>query len=233
MVKVSVSKTDLNKIMTALASIKKIVHGQALLIAEECAREYTDLLRENISSQKHGDFGHPHSGSWKDSFATKDDYWNWLGTVYKSIKAVDFGSTAQKARWRVGFSGFTGGTIPATTVTKTTTAKTATTVKTGVIRRKADGTLVKATATRTTSERRKDSKEAFTKHIRENVDKSVKIYGKDSDLVRQYNERLSAGATPSTGGVVRTVNLGKKYETPALDKLGHIKLRRKYLQRGT
>jgi hypothetical protein len=101
MVKIAVDRTDLAKILAAIDRVKQVVLSMAALIPEESAREFSDQLKSNITSQKYGDFGNPHT-NWKKGSQNEGMYWLWLGTVLKSITPFKLNSPAGFMRWFVG-----------------------------------------------------------------------------------------------------------------------------------
>jgi hypothetical protein len=122
MISIKVDPKDLARIMAAIDRVSAIVAALAKTIPEESAREFADILRNNITTQKYGDFGHPH-GKWKKGLANEGAYWLWLGTVLKSIQPWNVQSTAQVIKWFVGLK-YTGGTSVSSGKKRATTKKT-------------------------------------------------------------------------------------------------------------
>jgi hypothetical protein len=81
----------------------------AALITEESAREFADILRTNIVTQKYKDFGAERNSRWKKNQQAENMYWLWLGTVLKSIKAWNIYSSSQLISWFVGMQYAGGG----------------------------------------------------------------------------------------------------------------------------
>jgi hypothetical protein len=101
MVKISVNRSDLTRILAAIDRVAAVVNAYSKSIPEESAREYTDTIKSNITTQKYGDFGKPHK-KWKKGSANESMYWLWLGTVLKSITPSQLNSPAGFIRWFVG-----------------------------------------------------------------------------------------------------------------------------------
>jgi len=102
MIEVTVNQADFDRVINAINRIEKVVLNFKDSITEESAREFSDALKQNVTSQKFGDFGAPH-GDWKKGQSSADKYWLWLGTVLKSIKPNKLKSTADFSKWFVGF----------------------------------------------------------------------------------------------------------------------------------
>ena len=101
MVKITVDRNDLLKIFAAIDRVASVVNAYAKSIPEEGAKEYADQVKSNITSQKYGDFGKPHT-DWKKKDKNENMYWLWLGTVLKSIDARKLNSPSGFVKWFVG-----------------------------------------------------------------------------------------------------------------------------------
>jgi len=101
MVKMTVDKNDLLKILAAIDRVVEVVNAYAKSIPEDSAKEYADQVKSNITSQKYKDFGKPHA-DWKKNDKNKDMYWLWLGTVLKSIDARKLNSPSAVVKWFAG-----------------------------------------------------------------------------------------------------------------------------------
>lgn len=102
MIEVTVNQGDFDRVISAINRIEKVVLNFKDSITEESAREFSDSLKQNVASQKFGDFGAPHK-DWKKGQTNADKYWEWLGTALKSIKPNKLKSTADISKWFVGF----------------------------------------------------------------------------------------------------------------------------------
>jgi hypothetical protein len=98
---------DLNRIFAAIDRVGQVVESQKEIIPEESSREFSDLLKSNIVSQKYGSFGKPRRSDWKKGYPTSDQFWNWLGTVLKSITYWKIDGTKVRTAWWTGFK-YTG-----------------------------------------------------------------------------------------------------------------------------
>lgn len=107
MFRIIVNKEDLNKILSSIDKIDALVKGFKETIPETSAREFSSMLMRNITTQKFGDFGHPHD-NWKKKKRNSDLYWLMLGTALKSIGPKKLISTKAYAKWFVGFVNFSG-----------------------------------------------------------------------------------------------------------------------------
>lgn len=140
MIEVVVNQTDFDRVINAINRIEKVVLNFKDSITEESAREFSDALKQNVASQKFGDFGAPH-GNWKKGQPNADKYWEWLGTALKSIKPNKLKSTADFSKWFVGFE-YGGGSSAVggskRTIIKKPTVKTAKTSKTTWAQKVAD-----------------------------------------------------------------------------------------------
>ena len=127
MIEVKVNQADFDRVINAINGIERVVLNLKDSITEESAREFSDELKQNVTSQKFGDFGTPHKG-WKKGQSNEDKYWLWLGTALKAIKPNKLKSTADFSKWFVGFGDYAGGSAVGPAVSKRI-AK----VKTGVV----------------------------------------------------------------------------------------------------
>jgi hypothetical protein len=151
MMKIEVNKADLNRIFGAIDKVKAIALDMTRRIPEDSAKEFADILRSNIVSQKYGDFGHPRGdSSWKKNLDNSGLYWLWLGTVLKSIKPWNVMSTASMVKWFVGIQ-YSGGSPSTTSASVAKVTAKGKKVKTGaVIMKKGARTVVPSTVTRLT-----------------------------------------------------------------------------------
>jgi hypothetical protein len=116
MIEVKVNQSDFDRVINAINGIERVVLNLKDSITEESAREFSDALKQNITSQKFGDFGAPHK-DWKKGQSNEDKYWLWLGTALKSISPKKLFSRATISKWFVGFD-YGGGSSVGPTVSK-------------------------------------------------------------------------------------------------------------------
>ena len=118
MVKIVVNKSDLNKVLAAIDRVGQVVASLVQSIPKESAMEFSDDLRNAITSQKYSFVAHKES--YLKRFKEGDDqFWYFLGTLLKSIKPWNVLSTPELVEWYVGLryqggsskaaSGSTGG----------------------------------------------------------------------------------------------------------------------------
>ena len=231
MVKIEVNKADLAKVLAAIEAVKQVVLSQALTIPEDSAREFSAQIRENVVSQKYGSFGQNRSSDWKKYYPeTAGMFWKWLGTALHSLQATRSPrSTATKISWRVGFGAYAAGVRSvATKVKKVAGPQVTVGVK---IDKTGKRTLIKRglTPAELRSRERRIADLQFERKIRSNVDKQVKHYGPDSELVKQYNAERGLGPKVYSRSIKRDVNLGKPHETPAEDRAERIRIKRKIM----
>jgi len=122
MIEVKVNQADFDRVINAINGIERVVLNLKDSITEESAREFSDELKQNITSQKFGDFGAPHKG-WKKGQSNEDKYWLWLGTALKAIKPNKLKSTAAFSKWFVGFGDYAGGSAISAPAVKRTIIK--------------------------------------------------------------------------------------------------------------
>jgi hypothetical protein len=110
MIQVLINQEDFIRVDRALDAVEKVVLGLKDSIPEECAREFSNELVSNITSQRFGDFGAKRTSKWKKGLIHAGDYWLYLGTALKSIKPRKLASTVGVSKWFVGFE-YKGGTV--------------------------------------------------------------------------------------------------------------------------
>jgi len=231
MVKVEVNKADLNKILSAIEKIKGIVLSQALLIPEESAKEFADVLKQNIDTQKYGDFQQPRKSTWKNAYPeTADLFWVWLKTAYNSLTAKKVSSTASQISWRVGFGSFLSKTSSAIATKKKAISKPVMMVVTGKKFNKTTGKWEFTKRPATLSEIKAKSEKEFTHKIRNVVDKGVVRW--TPEQIAAENARRGLGDAKSVT-VTRKMDMGKPHETPGADRIRAIKIKRQKMFGGT
>lgn len=100
MIKITVNKNDLARVLNAITSVNNVVKALAKSIPEESAREFADELRSAITSQKY-DFI-PHKESYMNKKNYTGDFWHYMGTVLKSIQPWNVLMTDAFVQWFVG-----------------------------------------------------------------------------------------------------------------------------------
>ena len=107
MINIQVNQTDLDNILLAFDKVEKSVQRAALrTMTKEAAQEFAGLIKENIMTQKYGDFGKPHK-KWKEAYPEyhPNDYWWFLGIVLKSIEVRPIGmSPKMNMVYKVGLA---------------------------------------------------------------------------------------------------------------------------------
>jgi hypothetical protein len=172
MVKISINKVDLDHVLSALERVKRIAETDALVIAEESAREFSSQIKKNVASQKFGDFGHPHKDWKKKVKDTNNRFWYWLGGVFRAVSPKKIRRSNRESVWRVGFYGGVGGSAP--------TTSTASTVKKVLSDEERKAIIKEAVAKR---------KEAAAKAMSEKAsNRGVTIHGPNSELVQRLNK---------------------------------------------
>jgi len=232
MVKVQVNKADLAKVLAAIEKVKQTVLSQALLIPEESAREYTDLIRQNITLQKYGDFGQPRKSSWKNAYpATANLFWEWLGTVLSALAPSMLSKSAQSVAWRVGFTGPLGGSASGggktatPTKTKVATEQKQVWIVTGINRTTGKATKRLATAAEIKAMQKRKTANDFEKKISTGRTKGYTEHGKDSDLVKQLNKERGFSVAKEARET-KTMPMGKAHETPREDRARRALIKR-------
>ncbi|MFA5397743.1 MAG: hypothetical protein WC346_17170 [Methanogenium sp.] len=114
MVKIVVNKSDLNRVLAAIDRVGQVVASLVQSIPQESAMEFSDELRNAITSQKYSFVAH--SEKYLNRFKEGDDqFWYFLGTLLKSIKPWNVLSTPELVEWYVGLK-YQGGSGGASTI---------------------------------------------------------------------------------------------------------------------
>lgn len=198
MIEVKVDQADFDRIINAINGIERVVLNLKDSIPEESAREFSDDLKQNIASQKFGDFGTPHT-NWKKGLSTEGKYWLWLGTALKSIKPTKLKSTADFSKWFVGFD-YTGGSSVGGRGTRLGK------VKTGTVIMK-QGKRIEVRAKLSTEQLRMKSvlqaRAAEARQARQAASTGVKIFSKEEIAKYVPQQKVTGGRIISFGKEIK------------------------------
>jgi len=198
MIEVKVNQADFDRVINAINGIEQLVLNLKDSITEESAREFSESLVQNITTQKFGDFGTPHKG-WKKGQPNADKYWLWLGTALKSIKPNKLSSSATFSKWFVGFD-YTGGSSIGSS------AKRVSKVKTGVVIMK-NGKRIEVKAKLTAEQSRMkavlQARAAEAKMAKSAAATGVKVFSKEEIAKYVVQKKAPSGRSISFGKEIK------------------------------
>jgi hypothetical protein len=97
MIHVSLDKADFERVILALRRVQISITREALSLIMFSSHEFSLLLKENIMTQKYGDFGSPHSEAYSKQKrrlypATASYYWRMTDSLVSNISAQKVGA---------------------------------------------------------------------------------------------------------------------------------------------